>query len=162
MTEAPSTPSVPPVRKQPRIALTPRSRPCRSYAHSTKTTGTRKLPSRIRVGRSVVFRVAYVTSAVSAQSASPPPRQRFHRPPPILGYGGGGFCGAGMRARGAPGGGEWVTASPLVLLLGRFIRTLSRCPSCRSARWFSSGRAPPSGRGREWRGRGGRRPGGSR
>lgn len=106
MTEAPSTPSVPPVRKQPRITLTPRSRPCRSYAHRTKVTGTRKLPSRISVGRRVVFFVAYVTSAVSTHSPSPPPRQCFHRPVRIWGYVGGGCCGPGMRARGAPGGGE--------------------------------------------------------
>lgn len=88
--EAPSTPRVPPARKQPRITWTPRSRPWRSYAQSVKATGARKLPSRIRVGSGVVFLVVYVTIAVSVQSASPPPRQRRHSPVRIWGYDGGG------------------------------------------------------------------------
>lgn len=100
MTDAPSTPRMPPTRKQPRIRLTPRSRPCRSYAHSTKTAGVRKLPSRMRVGSRVVFWVAYVTIAVSTHSARPPQRQRFQRPGRICGPGGGGCWG--IRAWGAP------------------------------------------------------------
>ena len=69
---------------------------------SVKTTGTRKLPSRIRVGSSVLFLVVYVTIAVSVQSASPPPRQRRHSPVRISGSTAG-AAGAGNAGPGRAG-----------------------------------------------------------
>lgn len=77
MTEAPSTPRIPSVRKQPRMRSTPRSRPCRSCAHRTKTAGARQLPSGMRVGSRLVLLVVYVTTAVGTHRAMPPHRHCF-------------------------------------------------------------------------------------
>src|SRR4051812_35653875 len=48
----------------------------RSSAQATKVTGTRKLPSRIRVGRRLVFAVSSVTTRHAIHSARPARKTR--------------------------------------------------------------------------------------
>jgi hypothetical protein len=52
--------------------------PRRSNAHATKVTGTRKLPSRTRVGIRLGLPVRKMTTTVTTQSASPTRKMRSH------------------------------------------------------------------------------------